>query len=603
MNRHFLLTCAVCMAFATQPISAGNSQLAIRPDGKRLLVANTDNGTVSVVDTMANKTLREIQVGREPQSVAWLAAGPLAVVANYLDDTLVVFDTESGAITQTIATGPEPYGVVTTRDGQRAYITLEYPGKIVEIDVTKGAKRRTFDVCKFARGIALAPDEKTIYASSYYTGQLVAVDLATGKIADTWDGTSFDNLARHVSLHPTLPWAFVPLIRSKVDRAEGSSSIFPFVSVASLAPAKPDERRRFGVAMDDFNGLTVTCNPWEVAIAPDGKRLYVVYAGTNDMNAAEILGDGYKHLRRVNRLIKVGNNPRAVAVSPDSRTVFVYNTLDFSVSVLEAATMQRVAEISVAKPPYSETVRLGKMLFNSARPPMSQRLWISCSGCHPDGDHDGRTWQNAEGLRRTTHFFGMKYTSPIHWSADRDEVQDFEHTIRGPLMGGSGLIRGKVHESLGAPNAGLSKSLDALAEYCNSLDHRLSPHLDSQGKLTPAAARGKELFFASKTQCATCHSGPDYTDKLVHDVGTGDDDPSEKMGPKFDTPTLLRCYRSTQYLHHGKANSLAEVLTRFNKNDRHGVTSHLTSVEVEELVAFLQALPYETPARSPSVSR
>ena len=33
----------------------------------------------------------------------------------------------------------------------------------------------------------------------------------------------------------------------------------------------------------------------------------------------------------------------------------------------------------------------------------------------------------------------MAHTHPIHWSADRDEVQDFEYTIRGPLMQGRGL--------------------------------------------------------------------------------------------------------------------------------------------------------------------
>jgi cytochrome c peroxidase len=67
------------------------------------------------------------------------------------------------------------------------------------------------------------------------------------------------------------------------------------------------------------------------------------------------------------------------------------------------------------------------------------------------------------------------------------------------------------------------------------------------------------------------------------------------MGPKYDTPTLLGVYRQTAYLHHGKAKTLREVLTAFNKEDKHGKTSHLKSNEIDDLVEFLKALPYETP--------
>src|SRR5207302_3724412 len=127
--------------------------------------------------------------------------------------------------------------------------------------------------------------------------------------------------------------------------------------------------------------------------------------------------------------------------------------------------------------------------------------------------------------------------------------------------------------------AGRSRDLDALAIYCNSFTFRLSPHTKAPGQLTPEAVRGKGLFFSKAVGCANCHSGPYYTDSSLqkpfklHDVGTGQDDASEKMGPQYDTPTLLGIYRTAPYLHHGKARSLHEVLTRFNQDDRHGKTS------------------------------
>ena len=81
----------------------------------------------------------------------------------------------------------------------------------------------------------------------------------------------------------------------------------------------------------------------------------------------------------------------------------------------------------------------------------------------------------------------------------------------------------------------------------------------------------------------------------MHDVGTGSDDPSELMGPKYDTPTLLGLYRSAPYLHHGKAATLRNVLTTENHSDRHGRTSQLSSTEIDDLVEYLKALPYEDP--------
>ena len=174
-------------------------------------------------------------------------------------------------------------------------------------------------------------------------------------------------------------------------------------------------------------------------------------------------------------------------------------------------------------------------------------------------------------------------------------------------MGGRGLLSGSIKTKVGFQTAeldeklsGRSKDLDALAIYTNSFNFRLSPHIVAPGKLTPEAERGKTLFFSKETNCASCHQGPFYTDsKLtkpfnVHDVGTGND-PAEKMGPKFDTPTLLGVYRNTEYLHHGKAKSLLDVLTTQNPNDEHGKTSRLSKEQKDDLIAFLKSLPYEMP--------
>jgi DNA-binding beta-propeller fold protein YncE len=580
------------------PAHAGGSNglLDVSADGTLLAAANRDNGTVSIVEIATGKVLREVAVGKKTEGATFLGASHSVAATAYADDVITIFDADSGTVQGTIPVFDEPYGIVSTRDGSKIYATLEYPGQVVEIDPAAGRITRALAAGEYLRGIALSADESRLYVTEYYSGSVLAIDLAGETIADRWPGLASENLARQIAVHPRRPKAYVPHIRSRVNVNRGEGSVVPFVSVVDLGTG--EGRRRKPIPMDAFHGTFVVANPWEVAISPDGTMLCAVFAGSNDMYTCSIIDDDYRELA-FRKVITVGNNPRAVRFTPDGGKFFVYNTLDFQVAEYDASTLKLVQKIRVCENPLGDEVLRGKILFYSALEPMVGRRWISCASCHPDGDGDGRTWQNPEGLRNTTALFGMAWTHPIHWSADRDEVQDFEHTVRSNLMQGRGLIRGKVNPALEEPNKGLSRDLDALSAYSNAHKVPLSPHA-KQG-LSESAKRGKEIFFSKETKCAECHSGPYYSDSTptrpykLHDVGTGDDDPSEKMGPKYDTPTLLGIYRTPPYLHHGKARTLDEVLTTCNKEDRHGKTSQLSAGQIADLVEFLKALPYEDP--------
>lgn len=577
---------------------SSNSLMSISRDGRLIACSNRDSGSLTVLAGETMQKQFEVPVGRHPEGTVFIGDTHQIACCVYGTDQVLIVDGDSGNIVRKLDVFDEPYGIVSSSDGSFLYATLEYPGQVVRINTSTWSIDAEWSVGTKPRGIALTADQHSLFVTEYQTAELLQISTQDGSVLNSFDAASTDNIARQVTLHPTRPKAFIPHIRSRITASHGNGSIFPYVGVVTWSGEHAGRRLR--IPMDTFLGTRVVANPWEVALSPDGQRAFVIFGATNDMYVCDVQNDDHQELTYA-ATVKCGNNPRAVRVTPDGKQLLVYNAMDFEVVAYDLPGLKQQARVQVTDNPLSPEHHLGKLLFYTALQPMSGRQWISCSSCHVDGDADGRTWQQPEGLRQTQPLNGLAWTHPLHWSADRDEVQDFEHTIRGKLMQGKGLLRGRLPEALSERISGSSDALDALAVYTNSHRFSLSPH--AKHGLSEAALRGQKLFHAAETKCASCHSGPLYCDSVrgdgiaftTHNVGTGEDDPSELMSPAYDTPTLLGLYRSAPYLHHGKAATLRDVLTTQNKDDRHGVTSHLKDSEINDLVEFLKALPFEDP--------
>src|SRR5580658_5635562 len=81
LSMRTLLTLLSCFALiASVNAGSSNSLMDVTPDGKTLLVANRDNGSVTVVDIASRKPVKQIAVGEHPEGVSWIGNGPLALV-------------------------------------------------------------------------------------------------------------------------------------------------------------------------------------------------------------------------------------------------------------------------------------------------------------------------------------------------------------------------------------------------------------------------------------------------------------------------------------------------------------------------------------------
>jgi hypothetical protein len=300
-------------------------------------------------------------------------------------------------------------------------------------------------------------------------------------------------------------------------------------------------------------------------------------------------------------------------VSPDGSKLFVHNFLErkvrvFDVSQLTAGTGSTASLLGtvslVTTEPLASDVLQGKKLFyNSEDPRMALEGYISCVSCHLHGDNDGRIWDLGtfgEGLRKTIDLRGHAGMGmgPLHWSANFDEVQDFDNQIRN-LSGGAGLIVGTPNPPLGAPNAGRSTDLDALAAYVASLTTvPKSPYRNPDGTNTTSAINGQANFSAKG--CATCHSGTNFTDSSLstfirHDMGTITTASGQRLGGTLDgidTPTLRGIWGTYPYLHRGQAADLPSVFNTTNAptGKGHDRFRELTAAQQNDLIRYLLEL-------------
>ena len=131
--------------------------------------------------------------------------------------------------------------------------------------------------------------------------------------------------------------------------------------------------------------------------------------------------------------------------------------------------------------------------------------------------------------------------------------------------------------------------------------------------LSESAARGRDLFFSTKSNCSACHAGPNFTDELYHNLGVGMEVSEPDLGRyvvtmedkdrgAFKTPTLRSVALTPPYMHDGSQKTLEEVVEWYNKGGHPNPhlsdkikPLNLTAQEKQDLVAFMESLTGELP--------
>jgi YVTN family beta-propeller protein len=579
--------------------------LAVGADGKTLFVAEQNASRVVAWDTSTNKPGKAMQLAGPPADIALSPDGKMLLAAIAQPEGKVcMFDTASGNKLRCASVGHTPSAVCISPDGAKAYVCNRFDDSISVVDIADGEETGRIDVVREPIDAALTPDGKWLYVANHLPAGAAdgAYAAATVSVVDVQAGTQVKKIAlpngstglRGVCISPDGKNVYVTHIlgryqlpTTQLDRGWMNTNALTVIDTSS-------KDRVNTVLLDNID--RGAANPWGVTVTADGKHICVTHAGTHEVSvidraalhqrltdaasgkevtevsdSADDVPNDLAFLVGIRRRLNLsGNGPRAVAVVGGTIYAAEYFSDSIGMIALDAEDNATGQSVALGQSDQMSVTRRGEMLFNDAR--MCFQGWQSCASCHPDARADGLNWDLLnDGIgnpRQTKSMLLAHKTPPAMITGVRAKA---EIAVRAGMR----YIQFTIFPEEDAV---------AIDEYLTSMKPIPSPRL-VDGKLSASAQRGKAIFDSAA--CSACHPAPLYTDMQMYDVGTGLD---RDKGRKFDTPSLVECWRTAPYLYDGRAATMMDVLTDHNKDNKHGKTSDLNEQQLKDLVEYVLSL-------------
>ncbi len=550
--------------------------LALVEQGKRLLVANRDTGTVSIIDTQQQRLLAEQQVAPRLDHLVALPDGQHVLAIDGRNHRLLAlrFAGDRLHLLTKTAVPPYPVQVAVSRDGRWAWVSSLWSRRVSRWELVAGeagglqtlqpagAVRLPF--CP--RALLPLECEDALLVADGFGGQIAVVELPGMKLAQVREIPAHN--IRAMRLHPRGTHVLVAhqilndLARTTHNDVHWGvlmSNVLRWVPLSNLMRLdRPVLQGTHVHLLGDsrFGGA----DPTDVAVTVD-YRVIVTLGGADHVAVGR--QDDY-----VLQRYPVGRNPVAVVLGPRDRVAWVANRFDDTVSVFQLSPPKLLATVSLGPQRPRSLPEKGEELFYSGRLAMDR--WMSCHSCHTDGHTNGLLNDNlSDGTfgapKRVLSLLGTGGTAPWAWNGSRS---DLHVQIRASIQA---TMRGTE------PDA---ETVNALAAFLRQLPP--APGVGRFDKADPALVRRGQQVFQQRG-CVECHRPPEYTTPDVYDVGLADSQGLREFNP----PSLRGVSQRYGLFHDKRAKSLKEVFTRFG----HGLEGKpLDPQELEALLAFLRSL-------------
>lgn len=200
--------------------------IGITDDGRYLIVATRENGSISIIDTTTGEVVNQVFVGKNPEFVrvqgnyAFISSEPSAVGGpppkpgaheeeeedegdddeDALPAKIAVVDLSAGKKVREITGGPETEGIEFSADGKLLVITNEADNTITVHNIETGELVKTIETTEYGkrpRGIKVSPNGEEYIATLEFGNQYLVLDkdFNVTKAVNTGDtpyGVSYD---------------------------------------------------------------------------------------------------------------------------------------------------------------------------------------------------------------------------------------------------------------------------------------------------------------------------------------------------------------------------------------------------------------------------
>ncbi len=170
------------VAQAAEPAPPSQAQ-----PGHPIIVLNSLDATISVVDPLSFAELRRVPTGKEPHHLYLAPDDKTLLVANALGDSFTLLDPASGEVLRTVSGVPDPYHLRFSPDMQ--YLVTA-GNRLNHVSIYHWQPQNATEPLKLLGRVSaprtpshLSIDSKSkvVYASLQDSDELIAIDLATQK--------------------------------------------------------------------------------------------------------------------------------------------------------------------------------------------------------------------------------------------------------------------------------------------------------------------------------------------------------------------------------------------------------------------------------------
>ncbi|HEY3361485.1 MAG TPA: TIR domain-containing protein [Methanosarcina sp.] len=297
-----------------------------KEDGRQFAyLTQVMNNTIAVLNIVSNTVIATVPVGDRPLGVAVSPEGTKVYVVNGLSNNVSVINAFTNTVTTSV-TVENPFAVVITPDGNYAYVTSA-ENIVSVINTLTDIITATIRVGNRPFGVAVSPDGKKVYVANYGSNTVSVIDTATNTVLTA---INVGNCPYGISVATDGTKVYVANSVSTSATGGGKNAI------GNNGPGSVtviDTATNTVIAM-----VEVGVMPTEVAVTPDSKKVYVSNLASNTVSVIDTATN------TVSATVPVGSSPYGIEVAPDGTRTYVVGS---PVSIIDVATNKVIGSIDV----------------------------------------------------------------------------------------------------------------------------------------------------------------------------------------------------------------------------------------------------------------